>query len=140
VVHSCRLPPYPQTYARLDRLARFKHSSLLRKFVNYGQKSFITLAPGLPPRSDSEGLFDFLGKTASSLLLDLEDWVSGVIPDGNISIISFLQQSKEGCVCVCVCLCVCMGGCICVCLCGCVWVAVFVCVCVCVCVRMSVRE
>ncbi len=23
-----------------------KHSSLLRKFVNYGKKSFITLAPG----------------------------------------------------------------------------------------------
>ncbi len=28
-------------------LARDKHSSLLRKSVNYGQKRFITLAPGL---------------------------------------------------------------------------------------------
>jgi hypothetical protein len=27
-------------------LARDKHSSLLQKFINYGQKSFITLAPG----------------------------------------------------------------------------------------------
>jgi hypothetical protein len=26
--------------------AKDKHSSLLRKYVNYGQKSFITLAPG----------------------------------------------------------------------------------------------
>jgi hypothetical protein len=29
----------------LERLARNKHNSLLRKFVNYGQKSFITFAP-----------------------------------------------------------------------------------------------
>jgi hypothetical protein len=32
---------------KLEKHARDKHSSLLRKFVNYGQKSFITLAPGL---------------------------------------------------------------------------------------------
>ncbi len=30
---------------RLERLARDKHSSLLQKSVNYGQKSLITLAP-----------------------------------------------------------------------------------------------
>ncbi len=91
------------------------------------------LSPGLPPRSDSEGLFDFLGKTASSLLLDLDDWVSGVIPDANISIISFLQQSKEGCVLgvggwvggclcarVCVYVCVCVYGWLYLCLCVCV--------------------
>ena len=31
---------------RLERLARDKRSSLLRKLVNYGPKSFITLGPG----------------------------------------------------------------------------------------------
>jgi hypothetical protein len=31
---------------RLERLGRDKHYSLLQKSVNYGQKSFITLAPG----------------------------------------------------------------------------------------------
>jgi hypothetical protein len=30
---------------RLEKLARNEHSSLLQKSVNYGQKSFITLAP-----------------------------------------------------------------------------------------------
>jgi hypothetical protein len=29
----------------LEKLARDTHSSLLRKFVNYGQKSFITFGP-----------------------------------------------------------------------------------------------
>ncbi len=33
-------------YTRLERLAKDKHSSLLQKSVNYGQKSIITLAPG----------------------------------------------------------------------------------------------
>jgi len=32
---------------RLEKFANGKHSSLLRKFVNYGQKCFITLGPGL---------------------------------------------------------------------------------------------
>ncbi len=32
--------------APLERLARVKHSSLLRKYQNYGQKSFITLVSG----------------------------------------------------------------------------------------------
>jgi len=31
---------------RLEKLARNKHFSLLRKFGDYGQKSFITLRPG----------------------------------------------------------------------------------------------
>jgi hypothetical protein len=33
-------------WSRLERLARDKRSGLLRKFINYGSKSFITLAPG----------------------------------------------------------------------------------------------
>ncbi len=32
-------------YTRMDRLARDKHSSLLRKFVNYGQKKFYNIGP-----------------------------------------------------------------------------------------------
>jgi hypothetical protein len=32
----------------LERFARDKHSIFLREFVNYGQRSFITLAPELP--------------------------------------------------------------------------------------------
>jgi hypothetical protein len=32
-------------YTRLEKLAREKHSSFLQKSVNYGQKSFINLAP-----------------------------------------------------------------------------------------------
>jgi hypothetical protein len=35
----------PQTLALLERLDRDKHSSLLRKSVNYSCKSFIGLAP-----------------------------------------------------------------------------------------------
>jgi hypothetical protein len=31
---------------RQEQVAMDKHSSLLRKFVNYEQKSFITLGPG----------------------------------------------------------------------------------------------
>jgi hypothetical protein len=31
---------------RLDKLDKDKHSSLLQKLVNYGEKSFITLASG----------------------------------------------------------------------------------------------
>jgi hypothetical protein len=30
----------------MEKLVRNKHSSLLQKFVNYGQKSFITFGPG----------------------------------------------------------------------------------------------
>jgi hypothetical protein len=32
--------PYPQTFTRLEKLARDKHSSLLQKFVNYGRDKF----------------------------------------------------------------------------------------------------
>ncbi len=39
----------------LERLARDKHSGLLRKFVNYGQKSFKTLAPARAQRLDRSG-------------------------------------------------------------------------------------
>ncbi len=38
---------------KLERLARNKHSSLLRKFINYGHKKFYNIRPrqGLNPRS-----------------------------------------------------------------------------------------
>ncbi len=32
---------------RLEKLARSKHSSLVRKFITYGRKKFTTLAPGV---------------------------------------------------------------------------------------------
>ncbi len=35
-----------KNYTNMEMLARDKHSSLLRTFVNYGCKSFITLGPG----------------------------------------------------------------------------------------------
>ncbi len=35
----------PTIIRRLERLARDKHSSLLRKLVNYGQKKFYTIGP-----------------------------------------------------------------------------------------------
>ncbi len=38
--------PYAQTFNRLEKLARNKHSSLAQKSVNHGQKSFTTLRPG----------------------------------------------------------------------------------------------
>ena len=38
--------PVLPTKTKLERLARDKHSSLLQKSVNYGEKSFITLGPG----------------------------------------------------------------------------------------------
>jgi hypothetical protein len=42
-----RLQPCSQTLmTRLEKLGRVKHSSLLRIFVNYGRKTFITLGPG----------------------------------------------------------------------------------------------
>ncbi len=40
-----RLQPYSQILTRVEKLVRAKHSSLLRKVVNYGQKRFITLGP-----------------------------------------------------------------------------------------------
>ncbi len=42
-VDSCLTPKH---YSIPERLARSKHSSLLQKFVTYGRKSCITLAPG----------------------------------------------------------------------------------------------
>jgi hypothetical protein len=32
---------------KLEKLARHKHSSLLEIYVNYGQKSFIIMGPGV---------------------------------------------------------------------------------------------
>ncbi len=40
-------PPGPVLYSRLERLAKDKHSCLIRKSVNYGRKFFIVHAPGL---------------------------------------------------------------------------------------------
>jgi hypothetical protein len=41
VLHSFRLEPYLQTLGKaLERFARDKHSSLLRKSVNNGRKKF----------------------------------------------------------------------------------------------------
>jgi hypothetical protein len=37
--------PYPQTDTRLEKLAKDKYSSLLRKFANNGEKSSLTLCP-----------------------------------------------------------------------------------------------
>jgi hypothetical protein len=39
------LQPYSEM-TRLEKLARDKHSSLLQKFINYGEKGFITLGSG----------------------------------------------------------------------------------------------
>ncbi len=40
---------YPRVFVRIGwkSLSGDDHSDVLRKFVNYGQKSFITLAPGV---------------------------------------------------------------------------------------------
>jgi hypothetical protein len=46
VLYKSRLRPYLQTLDRLEKLARDKSSSLILKLVSYGQKSFMTLAPG----------------------------------------------------------------------------------------------
>ncbi len=48
-MHHSRLSSwsYQQTLDQTEKLAIDKHSSLLRKFVNYGQKSFLTFLPGL---------------------------------------------------------------------------------------------
>jgi hypothetical protein len=45
VLHSGRIWPYPQTSTRLEKLARDKHSSLLRKAIKYGQKKFYNIGP-----------------------------------------------------------------------------------------------
>jgi hypothetical protein len=36
-------------YTKLERLARDKHSSLLRKYVNYGNKKFYSAGPRVEP-------------------------------------------------------------------------------------------
>jgi len=40
VLYMARLLPYFPT--KLERFARYKHSSLLQKFINYGLKMFLT--------------------------------------------------------------------------------------------------
>ncbi len=50
----------------LERFARDKHSSLLRKSVNYGQKSFITLGPGQNVKKICPIFTDFRGKLECS--------------------------------------------------------------------------
>jgi hypothetical protein len=56
----------------MEKLARDKHSSLLQKSVHYGQKSFITLAPGRGPggySSQSSGIISHLGSNLKHYLL-----------------------------------------------------------------------
>jgi hypothetical protein len=43
VLHLAKLQPCSQT--ELERLARDKYSSVLRKFVNYGQKKLYNMEP-----------------------------------------------------------------------------------------------
>ncbi len=38
---------YPKHEARLEKLARDKHSSLLQRFVTYGRKKFYNIMPRL---------------------------------------------------------------------------------------------
>ncbi len=38
---------------RMKNLARDKHSNLLRTFVNFGRKSFMTLGPGAKPKGST---------------------------------------------------------------------------------------
>jgi hypothetical protein len=37
--------PYPQTLDQAEKTYQVKHSSLLRKFQNYGQKKFYIIGP-----------------------------------------------------------------------------------------------
>jgi hypothetical protein len=45
-LYSKALGLFHKHSTRLERLARDKHTSLLRTFANYGRKSFVTLGPG----------------------------------------------------------------------------------------------
>jgi hypothetical protein len=40
-------PYFKLSKTRLEKLVREKHSSLSRKFLNFGKKRFVTLGPGL---------------------------------------------------------------------------------------------
>ncbi len=75
----------------LERLATDKHSSLLRIFVNYGRKFFITLAPGLGQQQ---------------IVLKESERISSNPHD--IQLVYFqMHLYIHMCVCVCVCVCVC---------------------------------
>jgi hypothetical protein len=45
---------------RLERLARDKHSSLLRKSVNYGRKKFYSTGPGRFKASENDEILESL--------------------------------------------------------------------------------
>ncbi len=49
--------PHPPTLDKAGKACQ-GHSSLIRKSVNYGQKSFITLAPGVGKESDTNARFE----------------------------------------------------------------------------------
>ncbi len=51
--HLGRLQPHSRTFIQLEKLAKDKHSSLLQKFVNYGQKKFYNIGPSYTPVLDS---------------------------------------------------------------------------------------
>ncbi len=69
----------------LERLARDKHSSLLQKSVNYGQKSFIRQPPGqrlvvlhdLSGEDEAELLQRGAAELGRNLLLELEKKLTG---------------------------------------------------------------
>jgi hypothetical protein len=46
VSHLGRIQPYSQTSDYTEKVAKDKRSSLIRTFVNYRKKRFITLTPG----------------------------------------------------------------------------------------------
>jgi hypothetical protein len=47
VLHSMSRLLTSPTKTRLERLARNRHSSLLQKFINYGEKKFYNIGPWL---------------------------------------------------------------------------------------------
>jgi hypothetical protein len=48
-----------QHWARMERVARDKHSSLLQTFVNYDRKSLIIFGPGSTTLPQSEASLDW---------------------------------------------------------------------------------
>jgi hypothetical protein len=108
-----------------EMLARDKHSSVLRKFIKYWQKSFITLDPG----GFTFGVINIVGNFGS-VFCDQSYWQSSVAAKPlqvRIYIHTHIYMYTHTCiyiVCVCLRVCVnlCASVCECVCLCKCVCV------------------
>jgi hypothetical protein len=61
VLHMGRIQPYPQTLYYAGKACQGKHSSLLQKFVIYGQKKFCNIGPkGLYRKTLTRAYFQFL--------------------------------------------------------------------------------